>query len=106
MMRAREAGDSALMLWADARFAGSIVFSIQILGLAPQALCFRPLRGLHKKVMWSNEEIISVVFVLACVQMRLLPPGPCPAAPSRLVLDSMKHSSKRVVSLSRVSVHD
>jgi len=31
------------MVHAVARFAGSIVFSIQILGLAPQALCLRPL---------------------------------------------------------------
>jgi len=33
-------------LWAIARFAGSIFISFVILGLAPQALRFRPLRGL------------------------------------------------------------
>ena len=40
---AREAGGSAV-----ARFTGSIAFLIFHLGLAPQALCFRPLRGLKK----------------------------------------------------------
>jgi len=48
IVRVREAADSTLMLWAVGRFAGSIVFAISILGLAPQALCFRPLRGLRR----------------------------------------------------------
>jgi len=34
-------------LYAVARFAGSIYFFNRILGLAPQALCCRPLRGLQ-----------------------------------------------------------
>jgi len=38
---AREAGGSAV-----ARFTGSIFLIDEVLGLAPQALCFRPLRGL------------------------------------------------------------
>src|SRR6185369_11524592 len=70
--RARETGGSALMLWAVARFAGSNVlfasdpgagapgftlspasrartfYSDWILGLAPQALRCRPLRGLER----------------------------------------------------------
>ncbi len=43
---AREVGDSASLLYAVARFVGSGLTSVLILGLAPQALCFRPLRGL------------------------------------------------------------
>jgi hypothetical protein len=39
-------GDSASLLYAVARFAGSALTSVLILGLAPQALCCRPLRGL------------------------------------------------------------
>jgi hypothetical protein len=42
-VRAREAGDRPS---AIARFAGSKFFLDLILGLAPQALCYRPLRGL------------------------------------------------------------
>jgi len=46
-VRARETGDSVDLSCAVARFAGSIMFwLIVILGLAPQALCRRPLRGL------------------------------------------------------------
>jgi len=41
-----------LMFWAVARSAGSIAFSFRlILGLAPQALCFRPLRGLNRTLL-------------------------------------------------------
>jgi len=35
------------MLGLSAASRTPIVFSIRILGLAPQALCFRPLRGLR-----------------------------------------------------------
>jgi hypothetical protein len=39
-------GDSLLILCTVARCAGSFAFiEIAILGLAPQALCFLPLRG-------------------------------------------------------------
>ncbi len=50
--RAREAGDSPCVnqnvqnLAAAARFAGLIAFPDTILGLTPQASCWRPLRGL------------------------------------------------------------
>ncbi len=45
----REAADSPKQLRAVARFAGSKYFCLVILGLAPQAICFRPLRGLGIK---------------------------------------------------------
>jgi hypothetical protein len=52
-IQAREAGDSrslrlTLIVTAIARFAGSLIAGDSILGLAPQALCCRPLRGLSK----------------------------------------------------------
>ena len=53
-----QAGDSVLMFWAVGRFAGSIVFSIQILGLAPQALCCRSLRELLR----SSRTLVSRAF--------------------------------------------
>src|SRR5919112_6750749 len=45
--RAREAGDSAYLIGlSPASRARWLFVSNSILGLAPQALCFRPLRGL------------------------------------------------------------
>ena len=41
--QARGVGDSLKLTTAIARFAGSIVIGALILGLTPQALCWRPL---------------------------------------------------------------
>jgi len=45
---AREAGDTPQPLTAVARSAGLLAFPREILGLAPQALRSRPLRGLSE----------------------------------------------------------
>src|SRR4051794_147278 len=45
-IEAREAVDSPEMAHAVARFTGSKIICLVILGIAPQALCLHPLRGL------------------------------------------------------------
>src|SRR5215218_9686962 len=56
-----------------ARFAGSKFVCFTILGLAPQALCFRPLRGLKKerdqvlRIEWlfgTPENVVHLQIVL------------------------------------------
>jgi hypothetical protein len=66
---------------AVAHFAGSNLFASVILGLAPQALCFRPLRGLYE----HQNPLLSVAWLIG-----LHLPGPgLPVVPqSRQIQES------------------
>jgi hypothetical protein len=55
-LRAREAGDSVKFTKAVARFTGSTCSWIINLGLAPQALCCRPLRGLRDSLCKATVD--------------------------------------------------
>jgi hypothetical protein len=47
---------TALNVHAAGRFTGSIHFRLLILGLAPQALCLRPLRGLRYRRREASDR--------------------------------------------------
>ena len=51
MSRAHGVGDSrtGITVTLSPAIAGSIFYHAHVLGLAPQALCFRPLRGLKDR---------------------------------------------------------